>query len=69
MEYLEFKTNIKCSDCVANATPYLDEAVGQGNWNVNVTDPSKVLTVNADKTKQEEIVKAVENAGYKAAAL
>ena len=69
MEQLKFKTNIKCSGCVANTTPYLDEAVGEGNWSVDVADPSKVLTVSVSNDKQEEVRKAVERAGYKAEAL
>ena len=69
MEELKFKTNIKCSGCVANTTPYLNEVAGDGNWNVNVADPSKILTVTAAKEKQNEIIKAVEKAGYKAEAI
>ena len=69
MEQIKLKTNIKCSGCIASVTPFLDEALGQGNWNVNVADPSKVLTVNLNKEKQEDVIKAVEKAGYKAEAL
>ena len=32
---LKFKTNINCGGCVAQATPFLDEACGIGNWEVN----------------------------------
>jgi copper chaperone len=66
MEELRFKTNIKCSGCVANTTPYLNEVAGDGNWNVDVEDPSKILTVITSKEKQNEITKAVEKAGYRA---
>ena len=45
MEQLKFKTNIKCSGCVASATPFLDEAAGHGNWSVNLEDTTKTLTV------------------------
>jgi copper chaperone CopZ len=69
MEELKFKTNIKCSGCVANTTPYLNEVAGDGNWNVNVVDPSKILTVTSARGKQNEIIKAVEKAGYKAEAI
>ncbi len=64
METLKFKTNIKCGGCIATVTPFLNEAVGEGNWQVDTLDPKKVLTV---ETSTAEIVKrAIEKAGYKA---
>ena len=65
METLKFKSNIKCSGCIAKVTPYLNETVGNGKWEVDLTDPSKVLTVKGepDATK---IVAAIEKAGYRA---
>jgi copper chaperone len=65
METTKFKTNIKCSGCVANVTPFLNEALGENNWEVDYNDPSKVLKV-AGETDEEIVIKAVEKAGYKA---
>ena len=65
MESLKFKTNIKCSGCIAKVTPHLDEAVGDGKWEVDLTDPSKVLTV-AHETDVAKVKGAVERAGYRA---
>ncbi|MGE0771546.1 MAG: heavy-metal-associated domain-containing protein [Cyclobacteriaceae bacterium] len=65
MKTMKFNTNIKCSGCVANTTPYLNEAVGEDNWEVDIENPSKVLTVVGDYTK-EQIIEAVKKAGYKA---
>jgi copper chaperone len=65
METIKFKTTIKCSGCVANVTPFLDEALGEGNWNVDTTDPSKILTV-VGETSEAKIKEAVNKAGYKA---
>ena len=65
METIKFKTTIKCSGCVANVTPFLDEALGEGNWKVDTNDPSKILTVTGD-TSEEKIKEAVTKAGYKA---
>jgi len=63
----KFKTNIKCAGCVATVTPFLDEAVGKDQWQVDYNDPSKILTVkDADQLK---VIKAVEKAGYKAESL
>ncbi|RCR67107.1 MULTISPECIES: heavy-metal-associated domain-containing protein [Larkinella] len=66
MEAVKFKTNIKCSGCIAKATPFLNEAVGAENWEVDTESPDKVLTVVAEGISAEQVKKAVENAGYKA---
>ena len=63
----KFKTNIKCSGCIATVTPFLNETVGQNNWNVDVNDPSKILTVKGE-VPSEKVIQAVEKAGYKAQA-
>lgn len=65
MENLKFKTTIKCSGCVAKATPFLNEALGENNWGVDYNNPQKVLTVVGEKDKTK-IIKAVEKAGFKA---
>jgi copper chaperone len=65
METLKFKTTIKCSGCVATVTPFLNEAVGENNWQVDTNNPSKVLTINTE-TDQAKIIEAVQKAGYKA---
>lgn len=67
MNTLQFKTNIKCSGCIAKSTPYLNEAVGENNWQVDVQDPNKILTVKADENVDEKtVVQALEKAGYAA---
>jgi copper chaperone CopZ len=66
METVQFKTNIKCSGCIAAVTPVLNELVGKDNWEVDLLSPDKVLTVSAEGTNQEEIKKALEKTGYKA---
>lgn len=65
METIKFKTTIKCSGCVAKATPFLNEALGEDNWEVDTENPSKVLTVLGESDKTS-VIKAVEKAGFKA---
>lgn len=65
METTQFKTTIKCSGCVAKVTPFLNEAVGEDNWEVDYTNPAKVLTVVGEQDKTR-VIAAVEKAGYKA---
>lgn len=65
MKTQKFKTNIKCSACVATVTPYLNESAGEGKWKVDLASPERTLTVEAD-IKEEEIENALQKAGYKA---
>ena len=65
METIKFKTTIKCSGCVSKVTPFLNEALGEDNWEVDYTNPSKVLTV-VGETDYSKVIEAVEKAGYKA---
>jgi copper chaperone len=68
METTKFKTTIKCSGCVAKATPFLNEALGEDNWKVDYDNPAKILTV-AGESDKEKVIHAVEKAGFKAEAL
>ncbi len=72
MEPLNFKTNIKCSGCIAAVTPFLNAIEQLDGWNVDTANPDKILTVQTtarqptDIRVGEEVRKAVERAGYKA---
>ena len=66
MKTIEVKTNIMCGSCIAKVTPVLDETVGKNNWKVDTASPGKVLTVTAENMSEEEVISAVEKAGYKA---
>jgi copper chaperone CopZ len=65
MKTHKFKTNIKCAGCVAKVTPHLNAIEGiTGNWQVDIQNPSKVLTVDADKVDTNQIKEAVQKAGF-----
>lgn len=67
MNTLQFKTNIKCSGCIAKAIPYLNEVIGEDRWEVDVQNPNKILTVSANENVDEKtVVQAIEKAGYTA---
>lgn len=68
METTKFKTTIKCSGCVANVTPFLNDALGEDNWKVDFNNPAKILTVVGEKDTAK-VIQAVEKAGYKAEVL
>ena len=65
METIKFKTTIKCSGCVAKVTPFLNDALGEDNWEVDYNNPSKILTVVGENDKSK-VINAVERAGYRA---
>jgi copper chaperone len=65
METLKFKTNIKCSGCIATVTPFLNDLPEIENWAVDTENPEKILTVEAsDELTAETVVKTLEKAGY-----
>lgn len=66
MKTIEVKTNIMCGSCVAKVTPTLNETVGEAKWTVDTLNPKKILTVTTESLDEEQIIKAVEKAGYKA---
>ncbi|CAG5001212.1 MULTISPECIES: heavy-metal-associated domain-containing protein [Dyadobacter] len=63
METLKFKTNIKCGGCVAKVTSGLNETAGTGNWDVDINNPEKILTVSSDGN-EDSIISAVKEAGF-----
>lgn len=63
---LKFKTTINCGGCLAAVTPSLNRTVGEGNWQVDIDNPDKILTVNADAADADRVVAAVNKAGFKA---
>lgn len=66
MKTIELKTNINCGSCVANVTPTLNKWIGDGKWSVDTLNPKKILTVKTDDLEEQDVIKAVEEAGYKA---
>lgn len=69
METTQFKTNIKCSGCIATVTPVLNSLVGEDNWEVDLQSPDKVLTIAKENIDKSEVRNAIEKAGYKAESL
>lgn len=65
MSTLKFKTNIKCAGCVATVTPGLNETAGEGKWEVDLTSPERVLTINSEVSEQQ-VKEALKKVGYQA---
>lgn len=66
MSTLKFKTNIKCNNCVAKVSPYLDESYIIKEWNVDLENPEKILTVTGEDISVEYIKETILKAGYRA---
>jgi copper chaperone len=66
MRTLKFKTNIKCSGCLAKVTPFLNEEKGIENWEVDIFNPEKTLTVKTEQVDQKKVIETIEKAGFKA---
>lgn len=66
METLKFKTNIKCSGCIATVTPHLNNVKEISNWEVDTLNPDKVLTVNGADLDAAQIKDTLAKAGYQA---
>ena len=65
MNSLKFKTNLKCSGCIAAVAPKLDEIKGIDKWDVDLVSPEKTLKVEGN-VEASAIQQAFEQAGYKA---
>lgn len=65
MKQIHYKSNINCGSCVANVTNALNEAVGEGNWNVDIANKDKILTINSDTATKEQIEKSLNPIGYR----
>lgn len=66
MNTYQFRTNINCSGCVAQITPYLDANNEIKSWKVETGKPEKILTIETDHLSGEMIETIVKNAGFKA---
>ena len=68
METLKFKTNIKCGGCVSTVTPHLNGMTAVAKWDVDTTNPDKILTIESDLGLDEELIKeTLKKAGFQAA--
>ena len=44
----------------------LNKTAGENNWEIDIANPQKILTVTAEDTAKKCIINAVERSGYKA---
>jgi len=63
---LQFKTNLNCGGCVSKVQEVLDNAAGIIEWDVNIADKDKILTVNSRGITGDEVVAILQSKGFKA---
>lgn len=64
MNTLQFKTNINCGNCVRAVTGFINDVAGIDQWEVDTDNPDKILTVHGENVNAEDVIEAVEDAGY-----
>jgi len=64
MKTLKFKTNIQCTNCLSKVSPKLNAEAGISSWEVDLSDPDRILTVETESLNEEDIFKAVLKAGF-----
>jgi len=64
MENLKFKTNINCTGCLSKVSPQLNNKKGIEEWDVDLNNSQKILTVKSNSTSEEDIVSAVKKVGF-----
>lgn len=67
METYKFKTNIKCGNCIATVTPFLNGISDIQDWSVDTKNPDKTLTVTAtEDLDTTHVISELNKAGYQA---
>lgn len=61
----QFKTTINCANCLRAVTPALNAEPAITAWQVDTSNPDKVLTVTTD-LPAAQVMALVEEAGFEA---
>lgn len=63
---IKLKTSLSCGGCVSKIQADLDNKAGVGNWNVDLSNADKILTVNTTGISEEEVIEIVKSKGFQA---
>jgi copper chaperone len=66
MNTLKFKTNIKCNNCVATVTTFLNDSEKVKEWKVDLESPDRILTITGEDITAGFVKNILLKAGYKA---
>lgn len=65
MKTKKFKTNAKCNGCITKIAEKLNQITTKEQWNINLSDPEKTLTITTDQP-DEKIIETIRSAGFEA---
>lgn len=60
-----FKTNAKCEGCLAKIEEILQGKINREEWNLDLSDFNRPLTVTSDKLVADDVVELISKAGFK----
>ena len=63
---LKFKTSINCGKCKATVTPFINSIEGITSWSVDIDNPDKILTIEGEGIKAENIFNCLAETGFSA---
>lgn len=63
---IKFKTSINCNGCLAKVTPVLNKIEGIIEWDVNLADQNKTLTVKSNDLSAEVVIDKLQEIGFRA---
>jgi copper chaperone len=69
MTQFKYKTSIKCNGCIEKVGPELNATHGIEKWEVDLTHPDRILTVEFQSDSDEAILNSVRKAGFQISAL
>ena len=65
MNTMIFKTNAKCEGCLAKIEEILQGKISREEWNLDLSDSTRPLTVASDKLAADDVVELISKAGFK----
>lgn len=65
MKILNFKTNLKCNNCIKAIEPELNSLEGVKFWTVDINARPATLKVETETLAADVIIKTIEKAGYR----
>jgi len=64
MTEIKFKTNINCNHCLNKITPVLNAEKSITEWNVELANDDKVLTVKGENIDSNLVIESLSKVGY-----
>ena len=66
MEAITLSTDLHCDSCVSVVNPILQDDPSIKEYNINLDHPGKLITIQGNGLKTENLISKLEDAGYQA---